>query len=117
MGLRRRRARWSGIVLAVVLGGCAGASGGAVTAAVLNTGIAAATSAHERSKGGCYASCPTGTSCNRATGYCDRDPCDGRCSAGEFCDTSSLIHHCVRGPSPSLEVQPASATAPADAGR
>jgi hypothetical protein len=70
----------------VCLTGCSGAATGAVASAVINTSIAAASAGVSRSQGGCYASCPVGTTCNGKTGMCDELPCRGRCSANELCD-------------------------------
>ncbi|QRK04218.1 hypothetical protein JQX13_28545 [Archangium violaceum] len=92
---------WRGAVMAVVLSlcGCNGAAGGAVLNAALNTGIALGASAASRSSGGCYASCPVGTTCNKATGLCDQIPCRGECDPFEECIEERLTYRCVaRGP-------------------
>jgi hypothetical protein len=86
----------AGLGLACLLFGCGSASG-AVANAVLNTAIAASASAASRSHGGCYAACPTGTTCNGATGYCEELPCRGRCAPDETCVEDGLLPHCVRG--------------------
>jgi hypothetical protein len=101
-----------GVVMAVVLSLCGcggGAAGGAVINAALNTGLALGTSAVSRSQGGCYASCPTGTTCNKATGYCDPLPCRGECSPFEECLEDKLLYRCVaRSPAAGdIIVQPA----------
>ncbi|WP_375767013.1 hypothetical protein NR798_35800 [Archangium gephyra] len=88
---------WRNAVLPVAvlfLSGC-GAAGGAVSGAVLNTGIALGASAISRSQGGCYAACPVGTTCNEATGYCDPLPCRGECAAFEECIEEKLVYQCV----------------------
>lgn len=83
-------------VAAVFLSGCfAGAAGGAVASAVLNTGVALGASAISRSQGGCYAACPAGTTCNEATGYCDPLPCRGECDPFEECIEDKLVYQCV----------------------
>jgi hypothetical protein len=78
----------------LLLCGCAGATG-AVATAVVNTAIAASASAISRSQGGCYASCPTGTTCNHATGLCDALPCHDQCRADEDCEQNEGPEHCV----------------------
>jgi hypothetical protein len=98
---------WRGVVMLAVLSlcGCAGDIGGAV----LNTGLALGASAVSRSQGGCYAACPTGTTCNRATGYCDPLPCRGACSPFEECVEEKLSSRCVarRPDMGTITVQPA----------
>jgi len=88
---------WRGavVVAALALCGCAGAGGGALFNAALNTGVALGASAVSRSQGGCYASCPAGTTCNNATGYCDPIPCRGECSPFEECVEEKLFYRCV----------------------
>jgi hypothetical protein len=83
-------------VAAIFLSGCvAGAASGAVLNAALNTGVALGASAISRSQGGCYAACPTGTTCNAATGYCDPLPCRGECDPFEECIEDKLVYQCV----------------------
>ena len=77
----------------LTLCGCVGSSS-SLLGAVVNTGIAMGTSAHSRSKGGCYASCPQGTSCNKKTGYCDALPCRGECRTYEQCVEGLLTYRC-----------------------
>jgi hypothetical protein len=73
-----------------------------VGAAVM-TVLAVGASAHSRSQGGCYAVCVNGTSCNPQTGYCQDDPCDGACRAGEHCEVESLTGpHCVADLTPMM---------------
>lgn len=67
------------------------------TAALINAGIGAAAAGASRASGGCYAACPTGTSCNPTTGLCDALPCHGRCSENEHCDNTGLFDRCVSG--------------------
>ncbi len=73
--------------------GCAAGAGGD---AVIGTALALGASAASRASGQCYAACPTGTSCNPKTGFCDELPCRGRCPEGAYCDESDRIPHCVR---------------------
>ncbi|WNG22872.1 hypothetical protein F0U62_01650 [Cystobacter fuscus] len=84
---------WRGTVMAVVLSlcGCAGAAG----SAVLNTAVALGASAASRSSGGCYASCPTGTTCDKATGLCEQLPCRGECDPFQECVEKRLTYRCV----------------------
>ena len=103
---------WRGVVMAVVLSLCGcvgGAAGGAALNAALNTGVALGASAVSRSQGGCYAACPAGTTCNKATGYCDPLPCRGECGPFEECIEDKLFYRCVaRSPATgTLTVQPA----------
>lgn len=89
---------WRGVLMALVLfqTGCvAGAAGSAVLNAALNTGVALGASAVSRAQGGCYASCPTGTRCNNATGYCEAIPCRGECDPYEECIEEKLTYRCV----------------------
>jgi hypothetical protein len=88
---------WRSVLMVAVLSmsGCAGGAGGAMLNAALNTGIALGSSAASRSQGGCYAACPAGTSCNKATGYCDPIPCRGECSPFEECVEDKLFYRCV----------------------
>lgn len=104
------------VSLAVLsLSGCVGDASGAIAHAALNTGMALGASAISRSQGGCYAACPTGTTCNETTGYCDPLPCRGECAAFEECIEEKLVHHCVaRGTrNGDIIVNPAGAPAPA----
>jgi hypothetical protein len=94
------RSAW--VVATLSLSGCAagGALGSTALNAALNTGIALGASAASRAGGGCYASCPAGTTCNKSTGYCDPLPCRGACSPFEECVEEKLLSHCVaRSPS------------------
>ncbi|WNG13473.1 hypothetical protein [Cystobacter fuscus] len=81
---------WRGAVMAVVLSlcGCAGD-------AVLNTASALGASAVSRSRGGCYAACPMGTTCDKATGLCEQLPCRGACAPYQECLQEGLVHRCV----------------------
>jgi hypothetical protein len=89
---------WSGVVVLTVLlqmGCVSGAASGAVMNAALNTGFALGASAVSRSQGGCYASCPAGTACNKTTGYCDPLPCRGECDPFQECIEEKLVYRCV----------------------
>jgi hypothetical protein len=59
-----------------------------VGGAAVTTGLAAGFAAARRADGDCYTPCSTGTSCNRATGLCERIPCRGECLPGEKCEES-----------------------------
>jgi hypothetical protein len=103
-----------GLLLAASLCGCAAAGGaGAMTAvnAALNTGLALGAAGVSRATGGCYASCPDGTTCDTATGLCDPLPCRGRCAANEVCDQTGPLERCV--PQASVELQLDTAIRPA----
>jgi hypothetical protein len=63
---------------------CATGSG-AVGNAVVGSAVALGASAVSRASGDCFANCPDGTACNRATGLCDTLPCRGKCSPFEEC--------------------------------
>lgn len=76
----------------------------AVGDAALNLAVGVGAAAVSRAGGGCYASCPTGTTCNPKTGLCDTLPCHGRCGPNERCDTSSAFERCVRD-APDLWIQ------------
>lgn len=83
------------MALSVGLGCQTAAGAGGVGDAIVNTAIAATASGVSRSNGGCYASCPTGTTCDSATGYCVSLPCRGRCKAHEQCVGSGLDEQCI----------------------
>jgi hypothetical protein len=85
------------LLIGIALFAVAACTRAAGTAAILNMGIAAAASGVSRAYGGCYAACPTSTTCNPATGYCDTLPCHGRCSEDEHCDASGLFDRCLPG--------------------
>jgi len=70
-------------------------AGNGPESAALMTAIAAGASVAQRAEGGCYANCPPGTVCNKATGFCDTLPCRGLCAAGTYCDTSGPFDKCV----------------------
>ncbi len=74
--------------------GLAACSNPNVANAVLGTAIAGGASAYQRSTGGCYASCPPGTSCVEETGFCE--PCGGKCAPGERCERVGGESRCLR---------------------
>jgi hypothetical protein len=90
--------RFSLFALAAALLSCNGHGGNVLIGAAM--GLTAA--GVSRSQGGCYAACPVGTTCNKATGYCDELPCRDRCSANEICDTTLAEPACMPIRSPSL---------------
>ncbi len=95
------------IVLAIV-SGCVAHRGSfgtnAAVDAAVGTAIGLAAAGVSRSNGGCYASCPPGTTCNAATGFCDELPCRGLCSAEEHCEMTPTSWKCMAGRSP-LDIQ------------
>ena len=82
-------------LIAVVLPACAASM---VAGASTVTAAAVGASALQRSAGGCYATCTSGTACNQRTGLCERAPCDGLCRSDEHCESSATQSVCVRGP-------------------
>ncbi len=56
-------------------------------AAAIETGMAVAFSAAQRSGGGCFATCTNGTTCNPNSGFCDRISASAQCTcpAGQIC--------------------------------
>lgn len=107
--------------------GCANAGGAAATAAI-NTAIAAGVAASRRADGECFTPCNPGTVCNPKTGYCDPQPCGGKCRPEEDCVKTSWGEQCVphlelevRGTAPGVTGAPTSEPppeggTPADAG-
>ncbi|MCY1020946.1 hypothetical protein [Pyxidicoccus sp. MSG2] len=109
--------RW--LIALVVLAGCRGADG-AVVNALINTSIAMGSAAAQRAAGGCYATCPVGTTCDEQTGYCMPLPCRGRCRSDERCVELGLEERCesLALPEGGLDVRPAPPPAmPSDAPR
>lgn len=98
--------RW--LIALLVLAGCRGADG-AVASALINTAIAMGGAAAQRAAGGCYATCPVGTACDAATGYCAPLPCRGRCGSNERCVQLGLEERCesLAVPEGGLDVRPA----------
>jgi hypothetical protein len=109
--------RW--LIALVVLAGCRGADG-AIVNALVNTSIAMGSAAAQRAAGGCYATCPVGTTCDAETGYCLPLPCRGRCRSDERCVELGLEERCesLALPEGGLDVRPAPPpTTPSDAPR
>jgi len=92
---RRLWRQWIAVALLALPVGCRSSGSGDVASAVINTTIAVAASGVSRSQGGCYAACPTGTTCDPNTGYCVTLPCRGRCKAHEQCVEDGLKSQCV----------------------
>lgn len=86
---------WIAAALLALLAGCKSGGSGDVASAVINTTIAVAASGVSRSQGGCYAACPTGTTCDASTGYCVSLPCRGQCKAHEQCVEEGIKSKCV----------------------
>ncbi len=95
--MNARSTRWWCLMVGALLGlaGCRGAAAEKVSSAVLNTAIAVGVGSAQRSSGGCYASCPPGTTCESATGFCVRLPCRGECRADEECVENALNFQCL----------------------
>jgi hypothetical protein len=109
--------RW--LIVLVVLAGCRGADG-AIVNALINTSIAMGSAAAQRAAGGCYATCPVGTTCDEETGYCMPLPCRGRCRSDERCVELGHEERCeaLALPEGGLDVRPAPPpTTPSDAPR
>jgi hypothetical protein len=83
------------VALLALLVGCRSGGSGDVASAVINTTIAVAASGVSRSQGGCYAACPTGTTCDPNSGYCVSLPCRGQCKAHEQCVEDGLKSQCI----------------------
>jgi len=97
------------VLLSLSVGlGCASGGSGSVGDAIINSAIAATASGVSRSNGGCYASCPNGTTCDPATGYCVTLPCRGRCKTNEQCVENGLDGQCIALtlPGGNVEVNP-----------
>jgi hypothetical protein len=95
MSRRHQWRQWIAVALLVLPMGCNSGGSGAVAAAAINTTIAAAASGVSRSQGGCYAACPTGTTCDPNTGYCVTLPCRGRCKPHEQCVEDTFKSQCI----------------------
>jgi hypothetical protein len=109
--------RW--LIALVVLASCRGADG-AIVSALVSTSIAMGSAAAQRAAGGCYATCPVGTTCDEQTGYCMPLPCRGRCRSDERCVELGLEERCeaLALPEGGLDIRPAPPPAtPSDAPR
>jgi hypothetical protein len=93
--MSRRWKPWIAVALLALLSGCNSGGSGAAASALINSTIAVASSGVSRSQGGCYASCPTGTTCDPHTGFCVSLPCRGQCKAHEQCVEEGLQSKCV----------------------
>jgi hypothetical protein len=93
--MKRHWKQWIAVALLVLPAGCATSGSGDVASAVINTTLAVAASGVSRSQGGCYAACPTGTTCEPKTGYCVSLPCRGQCQAHEQCIEDGLRSRCI----------------------
>lgn len=74
--------------------GC-GASPDTIAAAVITSAVGVTAAGVSRATGGCFASCPVGTTCNEVTGFCEPLPCRGECKEGEVCDEAGPVPKCV----------------------
>jgi hypothetical protein len=84
-----RGARW--LVALLLPSACLSGPG----AAALNTAVAVGYTANERAHGrGCWAACPTGTTCDEESGMCEPIPCGG-CPAAMLCQESPTGSKCV----------------------
>lgn len=100
------------LLLAVAACNTSGGSSSIASAAIA-TAVAATASGVSRASGGCYAACPTGTTCNTATGFCDPLPCRGLCGPNEWCEKIGSSERCVRARPAELEIlRPASSADP-----
>lgn len=66
-----------------------------IIGATVNTAIGVGAAAGSRSQGGCYAVCTVGSTCNPATGMCERVPCGGECPPGETCEDGPTGPRCI----------------------
>jgi hypothetical protein len=77
-------------------------------AAAIETGMAVAFSAAQRSGGGCFATCTNGTSCNPNSGFCERISASAQCAcqAGQICvEGSRGDARCVPEGTPTIFTQ------------
>ncbi|WP_224245370.1 hypothetical protein [Hyalangium gracile] len=93
MNLRWKQ--WAAVALLALSAGCQSSGSGGAADAAINTAIAVAASGVSRAQGGCYAACPTGTTCDTTTGYCVSLPCRGRCKAHEQCVEDGIQSRCI----------------------
>jgi hypothetical protein len=70
-------------LLLLALGGCKTSAPHTMSAAAINTALAAAVAGVSVSQGGCVAQCEPGRACNPRTGLCDPAP-EFRCVAGNL---------------------------------
>ncbi|MHB8878171.1 MAG: hypothetical protein ACYC8T_31125, partial [Myxococcaceae bacterium] len=88
----------------VLASSCAAGTAATVPSAALGLAVGVAAAGVSRSAGGCYASCPPGTSCNAGSGMCDELPCHGRCGGDEVCDMNRPVPTCVAAHEPDLQI-------------
>ena len=69
-----------------------------IASAAIGTGLAIAAAGINRAiTKDCWATCPTGTRCDKAAGVCVALPCRNRCPADERCAIVEGRETCVRG--------------------
>jgi hypothetical protein len=66
--------------------------------------LAGTASGMSRANGGCWAACPTGTTCNPHSGLCEELPCRGLCSSNEHCEITPASSHCMPGTAAPIEI-------------
>ncbi|WP_224365174.1 hypothetical protein [Hyalangium versicolor] len=93
--MNRRWMQWMAMAVLALPAGCRSDGSGGAADAVLSTTLAIAASGISRSKGDCYAACPTGTTCDHNTGYCVSLPCRGQCKAHEQCVEDGIHSKCI----------------------
>jgi hypothetical protein len=93
--MTRQWKQWIAVALIALPVGCASGGSGDLASALINTTVAVASSGISRSQGGCYASCPPGTTCDPNTGFCVSLPCRGQCRAHEQCVEEGLKSQCI----------------------
>jgi len=94
--------RTRALLLALLGAACKSTAPYAVPAAAINTGVAAGFAAAQRSRGGCYATCTNGTTCNPRTGLCDRVVPGCACPQGKVCvEGTGGLAQCV-SPAPTM---------------
>lgn len=108
------------VAIFLALAACKSSGPYTVPSAIVNSTLAIGAAAHQRASGGCYAACPPGTSCNTATGYCERNPevCVGSASDDPRCAQAGASTLSARGlqvpgaAGPSVGVSPQTGTVP-----
>jgi len=110
------------VILVLAAGACGGSSSQKAAGAALTLGMGVAAAAINRAAtGDCWATCPTGTQCDKASGTCVPLPCRNACPADSRCIVSEGRETCVRsGPrdiaGEEIPPAPESDIAAADAG-
>lgn len=102
--MRTRRSFLLGVLL-LASAGCArpyvpysAQTGSGLGGALANLAIGATAAGISRANGGCYASCPTGTTCNAASGLCEPVACRNACTTDQVCD--QVTQQCVKAGAP-----------------